>query len=542
MQMHILRLLLLSSLLPSLLFSLLFFMVGCQQQALSPTGETDPAYQLEVEQVRFDTLGTYPFDPLIGRAYLQAEKPIPINKTWYPDPQQTMVRIFEDGVERPVLKIHTYPKDEEKLTLMVVIPVSRGLAVGGSTSNTFHPALVKTLERLAQGYKENFYQLAILFCWGATERRYPFQEAAQVEEFIADFKQLTYPGTPEGSYMGCMEGALADLDWLQRATPERAETARLERGTFPLFFKGHQNERTEVLLLTDGLPFREGPLDNFSDLLVRGNFPLHTLGVATTSEGERGLQRLQQLYERRKLAGSYELVAGQEQLEALVKERVDMWLSAQRSFVVEYLSGFSGVRGTEIPVWAAWRDGQFTSREVRVTPGHYLTGLRWVLRALMVGGLLGLIVYLMYRFQVWPFREDVKVVPCPEGCGHLIPDEWHECKFCRVKNVWGRLVLLNGDRAGTVIYLKDDAYVLGSAPDSDILLTHLKEYGIRRAHATLHRLQNGEKLMLQLEGAPVRVGEQRVENGTINLRFGDVISLGDTGLSTILLRGVERIR
>lgn len=515
---------------------------ACSTRSPSQANETDPAYRLEVEQVRFAPRGPYPFDPLIGRAYVQAEKPIPVNGTWYPDADQTLVRIFEDGVERPVLKIHTWPQGSEKLTLMVVVPVSRGLAVGSGSSNAFHPALVKTLERLSQGYKDHFYQLAVLFCWGATERRYPFLSEANVDEFITDFRQLTYPGTPEGSYMDCMEGALADLDWLQRATPERAEAARLERGTFPLFFNGQQNGRTEVLLLTDGLPFREGPLDTFSDLLVRGNFPLHTIGVASTAEGERGLQRIEQLYERRKLAGSYHLIPGQEQLEGLVKGLVDGWLSPQKSFVIEYLSGFSGVRGTELPIWAAWRDGQFTSREIRATPGLYQTGLRWTLRALALLLVVGGLLFLLYRFRIWPFRESVQVVPCPEGCGHLIPDAWHECKFCRVREAWGRLVLLNGDRAGTIIYLKNDYYVLGSSPDADVLLTHLKEYQIQHTHATLHRLEEGEKLLLQFEGAPVTVGGKRLEQGSISLRFGDIISLGDGGISTILLRGVERTR
>lgn len=525
-----------------LLLVLCLLQVSCSTRSRSKSGETDPAYRLEVEQVRFDARGVYPFDPLIGRAYVQAEKPIPVNTTWYPDSDQTLVRIFEDGVERPVLKIHTWPMGGEKLTVMVVVPVSRGLAVGSGSSNTFHPALVKTLERLAQGYKDHFYQLAVLFCWGATERRYPFLTDDNVDEFVTDFRQLTYPGTPEGSYLGCMESGLADLDWLQRATPERAEAARLERGTFPLFFNGQQNRRTEVLLLTDGLPFREGPLDTFSDLLVRGNFPLHTVGVASTTEGERGLRRIEQLYERRKLAGSFQLLPGQEKLEGEVKGLVDGWLSSQKSFVIEYLSGFSGVRGTEMPVWASWRDGQFTSREIRVTPGHYLTGLRWFLRCLAVGLVVGGFLYLLYRFRIWPFREEVQVVPCPEGCGHLIPDAWHECKFCRVRDAWGRLVLLNGDRVGTVYYLKHDYYVLGSGRDADVLVTHLPDYRIKPSHATLHRLQDGEKLLLQFDDAPVTVGERRLEQGSINLRFGDVIALGDSGITTILLRGVERVR
>lgn len=521
---------------------LTIWLSGCGTARPPSSGETDPAWALAVEQVRFDTHGIYPFDPLIGRAYIQAEKPIPINQTWYPDADQTLVRLFEDGIERPVLRIHTWPYGNEKLTLLVMVPVSRGLAVGGGGSNAFHPALIKTLERLAEGYRDHLYQLAVLFCWGATERRYPFLSDANVDEFITDFRQLTYPGTPEGSYLGCMESGLADLDWLQRTTPERADAARLERGTFPLFFAGQQNRRTEVLLLTDGLPFREGPLDTFSELLVRGNFPLHAVGVASTSEGERGLQRVAQLYDRRKLAGGLHLLQGQEQLEKQVKGLVDGWLSSSRSFVIEYLSGFSGVRGTAVPVWVSWRDGQFTSKEVRITPGLYQTGLRWVLRTLLVGGLLAALVFLFYRFKIWPFREQTRVLPCPEGCGHLIPDAWHECKFCKIRDVWGRLVLLSGDRAGTVYYLKNDYTVLGSGPQADVQLTHLKDYGIAPAHATLHRLENGEKILLQFEGVPVTVGDRRLMNGSLSLRFGDLITLGDAPIATILLRGVESTR
>jgi hypothetical protein len=515
-------------------------LTACGQEQPSGQKETDPAYKLEVEQVRFVKKGIFPFDFLVGRAFLRSDKVIPSNYTWYPDPKSTAVRVFEDGLERPVLEIRPFAKYGKKVNILVVAMVTKGLAVGQGGGNDIQPQLRETLKSLAKGYDDNLYNLSVVLCWGKVERRYPFTSKDASAQFLTDMDALVYPGASEGSFMACLEPTLADLDWLQRATPEQAADATLKHGTMPLFFKDSQSWRTNVVLMTDGEPFREGSLDTFSDLIVKGNFPLYTLGVATSTEGEKGLARLRDLYERRKMGGDFILLPDHQPLPGKTQELINSWLDEAHAFVVEYLSGYSGIRGTEMPLWAAWKNGQYTSRQVRATPGSFNQPLRWTLRGLTVLLMIAGFVYFLYHFRIWPFREKVRVIPCPEGCGHLIPEDWPVCRFCELKGVWGRLVLLNGDRAGKVFFLRNDYYSIGSGRDDDIIVTSLPDLPVVPAHASLHWVQQGQKIVLRSESGSMQVARRKSAAPAVNLRFGDIVELGEGGVSAVLLRGVGR--
>ena len=525
---------------------LLTGILGCGGDAPVSKKETDPAYRIEVEQVRFDRRGVFPFQFLIGTAFIQSEKPIPTNYTWYPDPKATALRVFEDGIERDVLTLKTFESYGKRPNLLVLVMVSKGLMVGPGGGTDVHPKLKEALKVLVEkGIKDTkLFNLAVVFCWGKVERRYPITSSDAADQYLVDMDNLLYPGDPEGSYMSCVEPNLADLDWLQRADPDKADEATRKFGTLPMFIKDEdvdsRNWRTNVVLLTDGEPFREGSLDVMTDLIVKGNFGLYTLGIPASPEGEKGLYRLQGLYERKKMGGNFLMLAGHEELPKTLMQTIDRWLNRGHAFVVEYLSGFSGKRGTTIPLWAAWKDGQYTSRQINVAPATYNLPLHYGLMAFVILLIIGLFIYLLYHFRIWPFRERVRVVACPEGCGHLIPEDWPVCKFCELKGVWGRLIVLNGDRAGKVYYLKNDYYSLGSGEDDDIVLTNLPDLPVQPGHGSVHWVQQGQKIVLKADNGPLAVGSRPVTGPAVNLRFGDILEVGEGGVAAVLLRGVGR--
>lgn len=520
--------------------SFVLLLAGCGPDSPAGQKETDPAYRFSVEQVRYEKKGVFPFDFLIGNAFIDSDKVLPGNYTWYPDSKATAIRVFEDGAERSVLKVEPVTDKRKKINILVVALVSEGLVVGQGGGKEVNPAFRTALKDLAKGYDENLYNLAVVLCWGKVERRYPFTTKELSAQYITDMDSLVYPGAPEGSFMSCLEPSLADFDWLQRATPEQAQDATLKNGTLPLFFKDEQNWRSSVILLTDGEPFREGTIDIFADLVVKSNLSLYTVGLSVNTEGEKGLARLRDLYERRKIGGGFTLVEQHDQLPKSLKNLIDRWMNDGHAFVVQYLSGFSGLKGAEINLWAGWRDGQFTSRQIRVVPGTFNLTLRLVLRTLIVLSVIGLFVFGLYYFRIWPFKDRVRVIPCPEGCGHLIPEDWPVCKFCETKGVWGRLIILNGDKAGEVFFLKNDYYSLGSGNEDDIVITHLSGFSVAPNHASIHWVQQGQKIMLRIDGGKASVDKRRVDTPAVNLRFGDVMELGDGGISAMLLRGIGR--
>ncbi len=519
---------------------------GCGSGAPSGQKETDPAFRMEVEQVRFERRGVFPFEFLVGTAFIQSDKVIPANYTWYPDSKATAIRIFEDGLERDVLTVKMFETYGKRPNVLVIAMVSKGLMVGPGGGTDVHPKLREALKILVEkGIKDTkLYNLAVVFCWGKVERRYPILSDDAADQYLADMDNLVYPGDSEGSYMSCVEPNLADLDWLQRADPAKADEATRKYGTLPMFIKDDdvdgRNWRTNVILLTDGEPFREGPLDVMTDLIVKGNFGLYTMGVPASPEGERGLGRLRSLYERKKMGGNFIMLSGHEELPKALMKTIDRWFNRGHAFVVEYLSGFSGKRGTTIPLWAAWKDGQYTSRQIKVAPATFNLPLHYALMAFVVLLILGLFVYLLYHFRIWPFRERVRVVACPEGCGHMIPEDWPVCRFCELKGVWGRLIILNGDRAGRVYYLKNDYYSLGSGRDDDIILTNLPDLPVQPAHGSVHWVQQGQKVVLKSDSGPLFVESRAVTGPAVNLRFGDILEVGDGGVSAVLLRGVGR--
>lgn len=514
---------------------------ACAQEEPGGQKDTDQAYRFGVEQVRFERKGVFPFDFLIGNAFLDSDKVIPGNYTWYPDSKATAIRIFEDGLERPVLKVQPVSDYRKKNNLLVIALVSEGLVVGQGGGKDVHPAFRSALKDLAKGFDDNLYNLAVVLCWGKVERRYPFTSKDTSAQYLTDMDALVYPGAAEGSFMSCLEPSLADFDWLQRATPEQAQDATLKNGTLPLFFNDAQNWRSNVVLLTDGEPFREGAIDTFADLLVKSNLSLYTVGLSVNTEGEKGLARIRDLYDRRKIGGSFTLVEQHEDLPKSLKNLIDRWMNDGHAFMVEYLSGFSGLKGTELNLWAAWKDGQYTTHQIKVVPGTYNLTLRLALRSLVIALLIGLFIFTLYYFKIWPFKERVRVIPCPEGCGHLIPEDWPVCRFCEMKGVWGRLVVLNGDKAGKVFFLKNDYYSMGSGNDDDIVLTHLSDFPVKSGHASIHWVQQGQKIVLRVDGGKAIVDRRPVDGSAVNLRFGDVVELGDGGISAVLLRGIGRV-
>lgn len=515
-------------------------LTSCGQTPPSGQKETDPAFRFGIEQIRFMKRGVFPFDFLIGRAFIDSDKVLPSNSTWYPDEKSTAIRIFEDGVERPVLTVSRISDLRQKTNILVVALVTEGLVVGQGGGKAVHPGFRDALKGLAQGFDENLFNLAVVLCWGKNERRYAFTTPEMSQQYVADMDALVYPGVPEGNFMGCIEPNIADFDWLQRATPEQAQEAALKNGTLPHFFKDNQNGRSAVILVTDGEPFREGSIDVFSDLIVKSNLSLYTVGLAANTEGEKGLARIRDLYERRKMGGSFVSVEQHEKLPKTVKSLIDRWMADGYSFVVDYVSGFSGIKGTELTLWGTWKDGQYTSRQIRVQPGTYNQTLRIVLRSLVILALFGLFIFTLYYFKIWPFREKVRVVNCPEGCGHLIPEDWPVCKFCETKGVWGRLIILNGDKAGEVFFLKNDYYSVGSGKEDDIVVTHLGELPVKPNHASIHWVQQGQKIVLRVDGGKASVARKNIDSGAVNLRFGDVMELGEGGVAAMLLRGVGR--
>lgn len=516
------------------------FLSACAQEPPGGQKEVDPAFRFGVDQVRFVKKGIFPFDFLIGYAFLDSDKVIIGNDTWYPDPKRTAIRMFEDGIERSVLEVHRISDYKKKPNVLAIVMVTEGLVVGPGGGKDLHPGFRDTLKGLSQGYDDGHYNLSVVFCWGKVERRYPFTSKEVSAQYVTDMDALIYPGASEGSFMSCLEPNLADFDWMQRATKEQAQDATLKNGTLPMFITDSQNWRNNVLLITDGEPFREGTIDIFSDLIIKNNFSLYTVGVSSGSNQETGLARLFDLYERRKIGGSFIRVEEHEKMPKLTKSLIERWLSDGNSFVVEYISGFSGLKGTELNVWGSWKDGQYTSRQIRVVPGQFNNSLRLVLRSLVVLFLVVGFIYFLWYFKIWPFKEKLRVISCPEGCGHLIPEDWPVCRFCEMKGVWGRLVILNGDKTGKVFYLKNDYYSVGSGKDDDIIVTHLPEFPVQPAHASLHWVQQGQKIVIRTDGGATTVGTRKVEGNAANLRFGDVVELGEGGVSAVLLRGVGR--
>lgn len=537
-----------------LLASLAWLVTGCGDDMEAEPEGPSTQRELAIEQVRFNEEGFFPYQILKGRMFLYSDKMInQLNRTWYPpvgklikDP--TAVRVFEETDERPVLTLKRVTDYPNKMNLLTIVTVGPGIADSMVADSPLHPAFGKTLEALTLGADDGAFNLALALCWGDREWPERVRSDEQLATLVGDLRdgQYLYPGPSIGNPMDCMLPLIADLDWLQRATPEKAEEATKRNRTLHMFFPpDNQNWRSGVLLITDGTPFREGSLRDLVDVLQRTNFPLYTIGVNFSREGNEGLSRLRNLYETGSeegagLSGKFTTVGNLAEAQNAIRQLQRRFVDD--TYVAEYISGFSGNRFKPLPrVEVKWFDNRYQSPPATVSPPKYLAWIRQALWALTGLLIISLIVYILYINQIWPFNPKLRVVTCPTGCGRMIPDDWPRCKFCETDNAWGRLVLLSGDRAGEVFFLKEDTYSLGASPKDDIVLTQIAESPVKETHASLHWLRQGQKIVVQGRSGEVKLGEAPIPPGGANLAFGDILEFGDGGVSAILLRGVSLV-
>lgn len=537
----------------------LLLLVGNSSELSAQDGLVDPAQgaaldnqrELAVEQVRFQTKGYFPYQLLLGRMFLYSDKLIFSNETWYPNvgpiiKDPTAVRVFEDTQERSVLTVKPVKSYGQKLNLLAIVAMGPGVADGAVPDSKFSPAFLQTLQTLRQGAEDGAYSLALAFCWGDREWPERLRADEQRDAAILAIQDETYlyPGPAIGNPLDCIQPLVADLDWLQRATPEKAEEATKRNRTLNMFFPPDaRNWRSGVLLITDGTPFREGSLAEFTDVLQRSNLPLYTLGITYSREGNEGLSRLRELYENKNgpaLAGTFNSVGNPLEMSSTLRRLSKRF--TDQTYVVEYISQYSGGSFKPLPqIEARWLDNRVASPASVVNPPGYLAWVRYSLWGLTVFLILALIVYLLYMNQVWPFNPKLQVVECPTGCGRMISKDWPRCKFCEMEKSWGRLVILNGDRAGEIFYLREDTYSLGAAASDDIVLTQIANTPVKETHASLHWLRQGQKIVVQGRTGEVRLSDHPIPAGGANLSFGDVVEFGEGGVAAILLRGVSQL-